>query len=345
MPLKNYKPMKKNLLFCLLIVSSFSAFAQVDLNKGLVLYLPFKGNTLDASPKGNHATNYGATLTADQWGNPNSAYRFDGTSSYMRIANAASLQCDTQITLCARVSVKGFYDGLCYGNSIIDKGYPDNISGNYNLRFLASNNISESCSFKDTTQHNYYGSFYNQIPTRLIRYNAPYIKPSEWDCLVYTYDGTTARMYVNGVLRHSYACSYDIGINTQDLLLGRHGNPSYPYWFNGIMDEVRIYNRALNTLEIDSVCSKSNPQLAIHEVQVTAILPILSNPVSNELLLGLDHSNMGGTLRIIDMSGRKIMQMENLRTNTIAVERLATGIYLVTYQLENTFMHVKMLKE
>jgi hypothetical protein len=30
-----------------------------------------------------------------------------------------------------------------------------------------------------------------------------------------------------------------------DLLLGKHGDPSNPYHFNGIIDEIRIYDRAL----------------------------------------------------------------------------------------------------
>lgn len=338
--------MKKTLLICLLIISSLSAFAQVDLNKGLVLYLPFKGNTLDASPKGNHATNYGATLTADQWGNPNSAYRFDGTSSYMRIANTASLQCDTQITLCARVNVRGFYDGLCKANSIISKEDLDQTPGYYSLRFIASNNTAGSCTFQDTNHQNFYGSYYGHIPSTVKLDNPPYIKKDQWYCLVYVFDGVTTKMFVDGILRHQITTTSTIGKNLVDMYLGKTANPTYPYWFNGIMDEVRIYNRALNTLEIDSVCSKSNPQSnSIYEVQRAEVLPILSNPVNNALVLGLDNSNMGGTLRIIDMSGRKIMQVENLRTNTIAVERLAAGIYLVTYQFENTLMRVKMLKE
>jgi hypothetical protein len=338
--------MKKITLLSLCVMLNLVVFAQVDLNKGLVLYLPFNGNTLDASPNANHATNYGATLTADQWGNPNRAYRFDGKTNYMRIPNATSLQCDTQITLCARVKVQGFYNGICYGNSIIDKGYPDFIAGNYNLRFIASNNISESCSFKDTTQHNYYGSFYDQIPVRTTRNNIPYVKPSEWDCLVYTYDGITARMYVNGILRHSYTCAYDIGVNTQDLLLGRHGNPTYPYWFNGIMDEVRIYNRALNTLEIDSVCSKSNPQSnAIYEVQRAEVLPILSNPVNNQLVLSLSADKMGGTLIIVDMSGRKLISIASLKQNIIALDAIPSGVYMLSYQIGNSYMRTRMIKQ
>ena len=49
----------------------------------LVADYPFNGNANDASGNGHHATVYGATLTADRFGNPNSAYDFDGSDDYI----------------------------------------------------------------------------------------------------------------------------------------------------------------------------------------------------------------------------------------------------------------------
>lgn len=337
--------MKQLFFFTLIIITSARLAAQIDLNKGLVLYLPFKGNTLDASPNANHAINYGATLTADQWGNPNSAYRFNGSSHYMRIQNTASLQCDNQITLCARVLVNGFYDGICYGNSIIDKGTPDYLEGDYHLRFATS--ISGgNCNVKDTLKQNFYGQFYNEIPSELVRNNPPYIKKGNWDCLIYVFDGVNVKMFVNGILRYSIVAKTTIGVNTQDVFLGRHDDLTYPYWFNGVMDEVRIYNRALNVLEIDSICSKTNPQLAIREVKNEDMpLPVLSNPIKNTLVLGLEEKSMGGLLTIWDLSGRKLIQIAQLNEKTIAVESLETGLYLVSYQLGDISMRVKVFKQ
>ena len=39
--------------------------------------------------------------------------------------------------------------------------------------------------------------------------------------------------------------------NDQDLYIGRHEDPNFPYYFNGVMDEVRIYNRAVNAKEAE----------------------------------------------------------------------------------------------
>ncbi|MDL5051365.1 hypothetical protein QQ054_35770 [Oscillatoria amoena NRMC-F 0135] len=63
-----------------------------SLNYGLVGYYPFTGNAGDSSGTGNHGTTKnGVSLTADRFGNPNSAYLFDGSNDYIEIADHNSL--------------------------------------------------------------------------------------------------------------------------------------------------------------------------------------------------------------------------------------------------------------
>jgi hypothetical protein len=52
--------------------------AQNSVSNGLVAHYPFNGNANDESGNGNHGTVHGAKLTQDRFGNPNSAYYFDG---------------------------------------------------------------------------------------------------------------------------------------------------------------------------------------------------------------------------------------------------------------------------
>src|SRR5688572_25562255 len=56
---------------------------QVNLSQGLVAYYPFTGHAYDASGNGNHTVFNNATLTTDRFGNPNSAYLFNGQNTYM----------------------------------------------------------------------------------------------------------------------------------------------------------------------------------------------------------------------------------------------------------------------
>ena len=71
------------LLLCLLFNISN---AQVNLSAGLAAYYPFTGNANDVSGNNNPSFN-NATLTTDRFGNPNSAYHFNGTNNYMQIPN------------------------------------------------------------------------------------------------------------------------------------------------------------------------------------------------------------------------------------------------------------------
>lgn len=76
------------------------ANAQIP-TSGLVAYYPFNGNANDSSGNGNNGTNHGATLATDRFGNSNSAYSFDGVSSYIDCGNGTSLKVANDITVAA----------------------------------------------------------------------------------------------------------------------------------------------------------------------------------------------------------------------------------------------------
>ena len=92
----------------ILVVGSAAAFE--DLNEGLVAYYPCNGNANDASGNGNNGTVYGASLATDRSGNANSAYEFNGTSDYTRVADSATLRSPTNgLTLALWVNAYSFY--------------------------------------------------------------------------------------------------------------------------------------------------------------------------------------------------------------------------------------------
>src|SRR5258705_7116753 len=127
--------MKKTYLFFVSLFLSTIIFCQVNLGVGLMAYYPFTGNANDVSGNNNNPVFNNATLTADRFGNPNSAYSFNGTSNYMRIPNSATLNYNTQMSVTAWVKVAGFYQGPCHGNSILVKEDVGGQAGNYLLFF------------------------------------------------------------------------------------------------------------------------------------------------------------------------------------------------------------------
>ncbi|OAD18767.1 LamG domain protein jellyroll fold domain protein [Candidatus Thiomargarita nelsonii] len=75
-----------------------------DLNDGLVAYYPFDGNAQDESGNGNNGTVHGAILTEDRFGNVESAYRFDGTNSFIEVMDTPALRLNnTDFTVSAWV--------------------------------------------------------------------------------------------------------------------------------------------------------------------------------------------------------------------------------------------------
>ncbi len=69
-----------------------------------------------------------------------------------------------------------------------------------------------------------------------------------WTHLAVTYDGTTIRLYVNGTQAASKAVSGSINSSTAPLRFG--GDSVWGEYFNGLIDEVRVYNRALSATEV-----------------------------------------------------------------------------------------------
>ena len=76
------------------------------------------------------------------------------------------------------------------------------------------------------------------------------IPAGTWTHLAGTYDGATHRLYVNGIQVAQLALTGAIATSTGPLKIG--GNAIWSEWFNGQIDEVRLYSRALSAVEIQA---------------------------------------------------------------------------------------------
>ena len=230
--------MKKILLISFLFIYGLG-YSQ-DLTLGLQAYYPFNGNANDESGNNNNPVFNNATLTSDEFGNVNSAYHFNGVTTYMRILNSLTLNFNNTISLAAKVRPTGFYTGQCYNNMMVMKGDADYLSGNYSLRF---SDVYTGCTTPTITEERFYG-----LSTIA---DTPIVHLNNWYDVVWTYDGTTAKIYVNCVLINSIVTSFSTFTNGYDLYIGKLNNPTYPFWLNGDLDEVRIYDRPLTQNEVN----------------------------------------------------------------------------------------------
>lgn len=242
----------KILLTSLLAIICVLAVAQPS-EKGLKLYLPFNGNAADESGNENRVVFNNASLTKDRFGNQGSAYHFNGISQFMQIANNPNLNFANSITLSVWVRPTGFYYDICHANQIFSKGAGNYNDGTYALRFddaLYTN--GKGCSgerLKDSLHMNFRGT-----GTTLKPY-LPYIKKNDWYHVVYVNDGTWAKLYVNCVLKYRVAFKEKFA-NNEDLFIGKMNDDIFPFWLNGDLDDIRIYNRALDTTSIKALCNE-----------------------------------------------------------------------------------------
>jgi hypothetical protein len=194
----------------------------------------------DSSGNGNNGTIAGATRVTGQVGF-GGALQFDGISSIVNIAHSASLALTSGMTLEAWV------------NPSADAGVSPN--GGWRTVIMKE---------RSTVGLSYalYGNDGNSNPSRPAGYirngsdieaaAGPALPVGVWTHIAVTYDGATIRLYVNGVLRSSQASAGSIAASTAPLRIGGNTVFSSPgtEYFAGLIDEVRVYNRALNAAEI-----------------------------------------------------------------------------------------------
>ena len=70
----------------------------------------------------------------------------------------------------------------------------------------------------------------------------------EWHHIIGFYNGSEVRIYINGVVDNKQEFSGELQHNGENFLIGTRTSDNLH--FNGVIDEVRIYNRALSDGEI-----------------------------------------------------------------------------------------------
>jgi hypothetical protein len=228
------------------LLGQVSSFCQQTLNTGIVAWYTFSENARDSSGNNNDPIVNNISFTNDRFGNPNAAGLFNGKDNYIRVKNSSSL-CPDELTIAIIVKPMGFYNGLCYNNSLLDKGAWDYKPGAYSLRFTAGEHTLGDCRDGDSAHQNFAGmTGANGGHTS----QSIYVVPGTWYYVVYTYSKTQSRLYIDGELISSAPAKGKLGKNSEDLFIGKKDNAQYPYWFNGVMDEIRIYKRSLSPDEV-----------------------------------------------------------------------------------------------
>jgi hypothetical protein len=190
--------------------------------------------TADVSGNGNTGTLAGGAgwSTAGRFG---TAIAFDGLNDLVSVADAASLDLTSGMTIEAWVNPAA----LSGWRTVALKSVP----GGLTYALYAHDNAPRPAGTVNTG-----GIDVAAAGTSALALNT-------WTHLAVTFGGGTLRIYVNGIQVGSRAVSGTLLTSAGALTIG--GNTVWPEWFAGLVDEVRVYNRALTPAEIQAGMSQT----------------------------------------------------------------------------------------
>ncbi|MFZ4435497.1 MAG: LamG-like jellyroll fold domain-containing protein [Flavobacterium psychrophilum] len=305
--------MKIKLVLLNLGLVMFCQFANAQVpsyvpTNGLVGYWPFNGNANDVSSNTNNGINNGATLTIDRFGISNSAYSFNGGVNFINVASNSSLD----FSLNNKISISFWMYSTIIPNAnevfvliskqdsagTTQKGF--NVANELSATYLlVKNGISSAQAYSGIAGSN----FNNGV----------------WYNLVFIYDNGITKAYKNGVLINEGFTSTVIGSSTQPL---RFGKPSWAAQniaeYNGKLDDIGIWNRALTQDEIISLyqAEVSCQSLVINSGTLSSFNPpvyqstvtIYPNPANDQITIDCGNlANVAGwSIKIVNAIGQEV---------------------------------------
>ena len=306
--------MKTKIILLFLLI--WAGFAN---SQNLVAYYPFNTNSNDESGNLNHGVVNGAVLTTDRFGNPNSAYEFDGIDDFILVANSASLNVfNSNLTI-----TMWLYND---NPSLSDTSYKGVSKGGWNTGVgyeLLYTNYWNSGTLHFTT-----GSSGNNV------YSFNNFS-NQWVMLTGVYDNATStkKMYINGVEQSTTVQGVDnLTSSSHDLYIGRrHPSNSYSGFVKGKMDDIRIYNVALSATEILNLYNYNT--LSTNEI---------NNPagnnfyVFNKKVFFKDNFDLNElkSVEVYDVLGQTIFQTSIIE-NQISLDTLTNQIYILKVSFKN----------
>ena len=347
--------MKKTILFLALgfLLTSQTLFAQVPSyvpTNGLVGYWPFNGNANDESGNGNNGTVNEAVLTSDRNGYTNSAYSYDGLNDYIQVPHSSSISITGDITMSAWVKTNGsngqnyqtiiskretywtteYGTALSYHNSVI-----------HNTKFLSARALGMG------NQEQGWSS-------------TPYIY-NAWEHWVVTISNSQMKIYKNGILDQIQAFSL-IPVNQNGpLLFGKNtlADNTNSEQFNGDIDDIAIYNRALTDQEVTNLYNSANTNecltmvintgvLSTTPVTYTSSVSIYPNPANDQITI--DCGNLanvtGWSIKITNMLGQEVFnQPMNTQQYVVPLNTWSgQGMYFVKIiNAQNEVVNIKKI--
>jgi hypothetical protein len=352
--------MKKLILAAAALHIGCTLHAQVNLSSDLIICMPISGNANDLSGNGNNGILMGSpALVPNRFGSPNSAYLFNGSTDFIKVISSASLdkiEGNSELTISAWCYIRNWYQGWNVF-SIFDRyNISDDMGWDYTIQ--APVGCPEQLFIPNLPA----------FPT-LCYYNSPGSTSfGTWTHYAITYSklNGTFVAYKNGwPITTVPVAGLDLeNTNKGDAFIGY--SPTGPNEFSdGAIDEVMVYNRALNATEILALyygyncenrydgqpLEKNAIATGVNEAKQNAnLVSLFPNPAVNNLNLSVHIENEKGLDIVLKSYDGKILLTKTVASNaglthTIDVSGLPKGIYLVNIFNGEASQNLKFVKE
>lgn len=321
-------------LFVLLLIPLSFIIGQIP-TEGLVAYYPFDNDAdstvFDASGNNAHGVFVGYPAWND--GIIGKAIDLDGIESYVNVGNHDGLFDFTeQITLMAWVLQRDAANGE--SNEWISKGdftWALKHRQDPFYEFFIYNGTWVVCRVTDADE--------------IASHN------DEWHHFAGTYDGFTLNLYVDGEWRAETQHEGAIDTDTLGVCLGT--NTSYlNRLFNGLLDEVRIYDVALDELQVKAIYEANLSEVAQNDKPASEFYlrqnyPNPFNPFT-QITYSLPRTSEV-KLTVFDALGKKVahlingVQLQGMHTVNFNAADLPTGIYFYRLQAGDRWIDMKKM--
>ena len=284
----------------------------INLSQGLVAHYEFEGNANDSSGNGNNGTEYGGVEFAD--GIIGQAGSFDGVDDYILVPNSSTFPTNA-ITLSYWIN-----------RDSIPSQLDNYISKELSFQsYLKSDGNFESGLWKGSA-----GQWSGYLADSNITNNL-----NKWILYTVTFDNDSkeAKSFINGVLVNA-TTKTDINAYLRDssnpMYIGRNGSQSV-YFINSKLDDLRIYNRALNESEIKELYKMGQKEETINLSDGLVAHYEFNNGFTNSINNVDDSSKwkhsqdvniQDGYLKLVNNYDNDPKRSVNITLNTLGVNKL-----------------------
>lgn len=205
----------------------------------LIAHYPFNGSANDLSGFGNDGDVFGAILANDRFGNPNSAYEFDGTNDFIEINDDEVFNTQTR-------SIEFWFkktnntivkNNESYVEGLVWKSFDTSLDRDYSFSIT---NETGPFDFYNTIGNNTTNLFQSRFEKMII--------PNNWYHVVGIVDSSKVITYINGEHVLTLENNGDVVFSAAPIVLGK-ASANFPdnKFFKGLIDDVKFFN-----YEVDS---------------------------------------------------------------------------------------------